>query len=170
MTRITQVYNSVKEILNNSDTIPAVYTHLYQVSQCCALIALRRGKNAELATIAGILHDIAYLKSNEKNSNIIGLTGENHAEYGSQIALEILQELNITTSEENNIICTTIQKHIYKNVIDTPFDEILKDADVLAHGLYNVTGNNFRGIRWDNLCKEFDIINPKISNINGNYK
>lgn len=165
MRRIQQIYNRVNEILHNCDGIPAVYTHLFEVSQSCALIALRRGENAELATIAGVLHDIAYLKSNTNDTNkIIGLSGNNHAEYSSKIAMEILQELNITTSEENDIICSAIQKHSDKNVIDTLFDEVLKDADVFAHGLSDVTGTNFRGVRWDNICKEFGIINPKGTN------
>ena len=33
--------------------------HLYGVAQACALIALRRGEDAELAAIAGMLHDLS---------------------------------------------------------------------------------------------------------------
>jgi HD superfamily phosphodiesterase len=33
-------------------------SHMVAASQFCALIALKRGENAELATIAGLLHDI----------------------------------------------------------------------------------------------------------------
>jgi len=161
MSRILQVYNKVNEILCECVCVPAVYTHLFQVAQCCSLIALRRGQNAELATIAGVLHDIAYLKAKANNNKIIGLTGYNHAEYSTEIAMEILQELNITTSDENSIICSAIQKHIDKNIVDSPYDEVIKDADVFAHGLSDITGTNFRGISWDNLCTEFGIINPK---------
>ena len=34
------------------------YVHLYGVSQACALLAMKRNENVELATIAGMLHDI----------------------------------------------------------------------------------------------------------------
>lgn len=34
------------------------YVHLYGVAQYCALIALKRGENAELAIMAGMLHDV----------------------------------------------------------------------------------------------------------------
>lgn len=33
------------------------YLHLYGVSQACAMIALKRNQDVELATIAGMLHD-----------------------------------------------------------------------------------------------------------------
>ena len=34
------------------------YLHLYGVAQACAMLALKRNENAELAIIAGMLHDI----------------------------------------------------------------------------------------------------------------
>ena len=49
-----------RTLLNMTDAFErrCAYLHLYGVSQACALIALRRGQNAELATIAGMLHDL----------------------------------------------------------------------------------------------------------------
>ena len=83
------------------------YQHLYGVSNFCALIALKRNQNAELATIAGMLHDIYTYKS--KNSN-------DHAKNGALLAKEILDELNITNGEETNLICTAISKHSEKKI------------------------------------------------------
>ncbi|MEA4831154.1 MAG: HD domain-containing protein [Oscillospiraceae bacterium] len=168
MNRIELLFDEIEKILDrmtNKDSRRAMNNHLYGVAQAAALIALRRGENTELATMAGILHDIAYCRSCDiEPYRIFDVTGANHAEKGSIAALEILTELNITTLEETRIICDAIKRHSDKNTVDKPFDEVLKDADVFSHGLHNVTSCNFRGERWDRLCEEFGIDNPRINN------
>lgn len=160
MNRITEFQNHINEIFTRISEVPPVYIHMHAVSQVCALIALKRGEDAELATIAGLLHDIASLRNHDIESyKIHGLTSANHAEKGAEIAMEILLAMNITTPQENEIICTAIRKHSDKDVIDTPFDEVLKDADVFSHGISNVALRNFRGLRWDKVCEEFGIDN-----------
>lgn len=162
MNRIAELQNKISIILTKINELPPVYMHIHAVSYACALIALKRGENAELATMAGLLHDIASLRNHDiEPFKIHGLTPENHAGKGAEIALEILLELNITSSQENEIICNAIRKHSDKDVIDTPFDEVLKDADVFAHGFYNIDSRNFRGYRWDKVCQEFGINNLK---------
>lgn len=116
----------------------------------CALIAAKRKENIELATIAGMLHDIAKFIA-------LGDSDENHAVQGAKTALEWLQEINITTKDENVLICNAISNHDNKYKIDSPFDEVLKDADVLSHGLFNVTNKNFRTYRWNDLLNEFGL-------------
>lgn len=158
MNRIKILWVKINETLKRSGDVPPVYNHILQVSQLCTLIALKRGLDAELATMAGALHDIASLRNHDiEPYKVKGLTPQNHAELGADIAMEILVELNITTLEENAIICTAIRKHSDKNTTDSAFDEIIKDADVFAHGL----SYNFRGERWDRLCDEFGIHNPR---------
>lgn len=99
------------------------YIHLYGVAQSCALIALRRGENAELATMAGMLYDIySYAKMAHK---------------GAVMAKEILTSLKITNEAETKIICDAIYTHSEKELVHSKFNEILKDADVLQHCLYN---------------------------------
>jgi putative nucleotidyltransferase with HDIG domain len=165
MNRIRILWDKIDETLKRSGEIPPVYYHILQVSQLCTLIALKRGINAELATMAGALHDIASLRNHDiEPYKVKGLTSQNHAQLGSEIANEILEELNITTPDENLIICTAIHKHSDKNIIDSEFDEIIKDADVFAHGL----NFDFRGTRWDKLCDEFGIQNPRINTNNTN--
>lgn len=98
------------------------------VAQSCALIALRRGKNVELATMAGMLHDIySYVKMDTKD----------HAHKGAVLAKEILTSLQITNEDETNIICDTIHTHSEKELVHPDLNEILIDADVLQHCLYN---------------------------------
>lgn len=104
------------------------YIHLYGVAQYCALIALKRGENVELATMAGMLHDIyTYAKMDAKD----------HAKKGAILAKEILTSLNITNAEETNIICDSILTHSDKASVHSTFNEVLVDADVLQHYLYN---------------------------------
>lgn len=104
------------------------YVHLYGVSATCGLLALKRGLNAEICEIAGMLHDISSYK-----------TGcyVDHARLSSIEAREILSETDCFNNEEIDIICSSIFTHSNKQDINNPYNEILKDADVLQHYLYN---------------------------------
>ncbi|MGN9161906.1 hypothetical protein [Clostridium sulfidigenes] len=53
------------------------------------------------------------------------------------MAREILTSLRITNDYETKLICHAIYVHSNKELIHTEFDEVLKDADVLQHCLYN---------------------------------
>ena len=102
------------------------YVHLYSVSQACALLAMKRQQNVELAAIAGLLHDIhAYQMGNRKD----------HAHQGALAAKKILQELNLFSEEEIDMVSQAIWRHSDKDTVDSPFDEVLKDADALQHFL-----------------------------------
>lgn len=124
--------------------------HLYGVSQFCVLLALKRGMDSELAAIAGMLHDIYTYKE--------GIHTD-HAEKGAALAREFLEHLNVTTPEENDIICHMIRNHSKKLEKDAPMDELLKDADVLQHCLYE----NMETIidkerkRFSQLLQEFQL-------------
>ncbi len=59
MNRIEILRKYIDEILLSMTDIQerrCAYLHLYGVAQLCALISLKRGENAELATMAGMLH------------------------------------------------------------------------------------------------------------------
>lgn len=127
------------------------YLHLYGVAQACTLIALKRGENAELATMAGMLHDIyAYAKMDTKD----------HAHKGAVLAREILTELRITNDAETKIICDAIYTHSEKEVIHSDFNELLKDADIFQHCLYNPMFEIKEPAksRYERLKSEFGII------------
>jgi len=106
------------------------YLHLYGVSQACALIALRRSENAELATMAGMLHDFYTYKY---------MDSTNHAQKGAILAREVLNNLQLTSPEETDLICSAIHNHSSKGGTFSAFDEVLIDADVMQHCLYNFT-------------------------------
>ena len=103
------------------------FSHLYCVSHFCTLLALKRKMNVELATTCGMLHDIA---------NVNG-SGGNHALKGAEEAEELLRVINLYNDEEIKIITTAISRHIEKKAVHEPYNELLKDADVMSHCFYN---------------------------------
>ena len=55
------------------------------------MIAKKRGENAELAAMAGLLHDLYAYKSGSY---------DDHAHKGAEYARKVLQDMGITTEEE----------------------------------------------------------------------
>lgn len=179
MNRIGIIFGRINEVLTQIDELPnPVYWHLFDVSQICALLALNRDENAELAAIAGLLHDISKLHGFDREPYISQYknSDEEHPARCAVVAMKILVELDITSAEENQIICNAIRKHGDKNNIDTPFDEILKDADLFRGPLfmpstsssdelisaYNyINSKSTRPPRWDRICQELGIINRR---------
>lgn len=129
------------------------FVHLYGVGQACALIALYRGHDrnyAELAEVAGMLHDFAKYQEDAE---------ENHAEKSSVQARELLIATNQFTAEEIELICQAISRHSDKKQVHTEFDEILKDADEMQHWLRNPAEEYFfRKERSQNIVKEFGLL------------
>ena len=131
MNRIEKVRQTVDEILLNMtdhEERRCAYLHLYGVAQACALLSIKRKENVELAVISGMLHDIYSYAT---------MDSQDHAHKGSVMAREILDSLNLFSEEEKNLICSAIYNHSDKSNIHGPLDEILKDADVMQHILYN---------------------------------
>ncbi|MCP4547651.1 MAG: HD domain-containing protein [bacterium] len=120
----------VDEALESSE-YPALrrdeYIHLYGVSQCCALLAGKRGLDRELARIAGMLHDIAVCRTGKP---------EDHAARGAEEARDILPILGLSEGEIA-MVCQAIARHSDKKTVHDPFDEMLKDADILQRYLYS---------------------------------
>ena len=124
--------NAMIMTMDNKDKIPAALEHLYGVSLAATLLAKKRGENQELAAMAGMLHDIhAYMSGSY----------DDHAHLGAEMARKILEEVGVTTAEENDIICSAVYHHDDKLVVDGPMDEILKDADVIDHCYNDVSKN-----------------------------
>ena len=126
------------------------YLHLYGVAQACALIALKRGENVELATMAGMLHDLYSYKSGDS---------QNHAEKGAVLARGVLEELLILREDEVALICSAIHHHSAKEKAHSAFDEVLIDADVMQHCLHDVTKpvTAHEKQRFEKLVDEFSL-------------
>jgi uncharacterized protein len=104
------------------------FVHLYGVSQACALLALKRGLDVQLCAVAGMLHDISTYKTGDPT------------DHGRRSAIEaerLLGGLGAFAEPEIAVICRAISRHSAKDEVDGPLGELLKDADVLQHYLYN---------------------------------
>ena len=108
-------------------------------------------KNAELAAMAGLLHDLYAYKSGSY---------DDHAHRGAEYARQILEELGITSEEETDIICSAIWHHDSKDQIDSAMDEVLKDADVIHHSLGDPTKEvkAHEQARFERLSEEFGFV------------
>lgn len=153
MDRVEKVRQIVDEILLNMTDYEerrCAYLHLYGVAQACALLSIKRKGNVELSIIAGMLHDI-YSYAN--------MDSQNHAHKGALMARNILDSLNVFSEEEKNLICTAIYNHSDKSIVHDSLDEILKDADVMQHVLYNPLFDikQQESERFNSLKKEFNL-------------
>lgn len=155
-TRIDYVRQHVDTMLKqceDSEMARNGYVHLYGVGQACALIALHRGHDrnyAELAEIAGMLHDYTKYKDGQE---------EDHARKSSVEAEKILVAIRPFDKDEIEMICQAIAKHSEKKKVHEEFDEILKDADEMQHWLRNpVEEYFFAKERTQKIAKEFGLI------------
>jgi uncharacterized protein len=104
------------------------FVHLYGVSGTCMLLAIRRGLDPEICAVAGLLHDIATYQTADPHD---------HDRRGAVEAGRILREVGLFSEGEISAVCDAIAKHSTKGEIDDPLAELLKDADVLQHYIYN---------------------------------
>lgn len=153
MNRIEKVREYVDSVLLNvTDAYVrrCGYLHIYGVAQACALIALKRGENAELATIAGMLHDI-YTYST--------MDPRDHAVKGAVMAREILASMQAFSDSEIDAICAAIGSHSDKRNKHCAFGEVLLDADVMQHCLYNplFDVSEHERQRFEDLKSEFGL-------------
>jgi len=124
------------------------FVHLYGVSNFCVLLALKRGLDPELAATCGMLHDIYQITD--------GVL-EQHGVKGAEKARLLLKAMKQYSDKEIDIITTAISRHSKKRKIhDGAYDELLKDADVLSHCLYDPDYPVFEKevIRYNNLLRE----------------
>jgi HD superfamily phosphodiesterase len=151
--RIERVREMVDDVLyGQPDAVErrCGFVHLYGVAQAAALLALQRELDPELATVAGMLHDIDTYRT---------AAGPDHAARSADQARQILREADAFAAEEIEAICAAIRHHSDKRVLHGPLDELLKDADVWQYYLYNVTLSPHEGHeqRRDALRREFSV-------------
>jgi uncharacterized protein len=126
--RVRQVVDGVLRARPDEEYRRDGFVHLYGVAQACALLARVRGLDAELGTIAGMLHDLWTYKTGD---------GTDHARHGAPLAREVLMGLGCFAEGEIATLCEAIAHHSDKGAVHGAYDELLKDADVLQHYLYN---------------------------------
>lgn len=154
-TRIDTVRQILDEKLNaieEAENRRCAYVHLYGVGQAAAMLALKRGmgrKMAELAEIAGMLHDYTSYLVEES---------DDHAHKSAPYAKVLLEQTGEFTEEETEMVANAVYNHSDKGRVDTPFDEVLKDADALQHCLRNPMEDFWYGRgRVPGLLKELGV-------------
>jgi len=100
--------------------------------------------------MAAMLHDLHAYKTGSY---------DDHAHKGADLAREILEELKLTDGTETDAICSAIYHHDDKLAVDSPMDELLKDADVIDHCLKDASKavKEKEQARFDKLCAEFGM-------------
>lgn len=98
--------------------------HIKLVAKHCKELAEIRGLDPDVARTIGLLHD---------HGRVIGqVYGKGHGEAGKEIARQWLAPYQVS-EEVLQIITMAIGNHSYKKRMDGPYDELIKDADCLAH-------------------------------------
>lgn len=133
MNRLEIIRSIVDEIIReqpDKEESRCGFVHLYGVACICSLLAIKRNLNSELCSIAGMLHDISSYKTGSY---------DDHARLSAYEAKKIIVEVGGFTKEELVIVCEMISNHSDKHTINDIYSELLKDADVLQHYLYNTS-------------------------------
>ena len=129
----------IKSIGNEEDKRGA-YVHLYGVGLLASLLALKRGfdrQTAEMAEIAGLLHDLLTYVDRAADT-------DDHAHACADFAKErVLDRLSCFSEEEKAMMYRGIYNHSDKRVLGDPFDELIKDADAAQHALRNPMEDHF---------------------------
>ena len=151
MSRLKDLRTYVDKELNkisDPDKRTSAIVHLYGVSLAATMIAKKRNLDPELLSMAAMLHDLHAYKTGSY---------DDHAHKGAELAQEILTELKLTTDAETEIICSAIYHHDDKLVVDSPYDEALKDADVIHHCMNDLSKDikEKEQARFEELCEEF---------------
>lgn len=153
MSRLKELWKYVDDELNKMEDASrqnSAIVHLYGVSLAAVMIARKRGLDSELSSMAAMLHDLYAYKTGSY---------DDHAHKGAELAGNILRELKLTDETETDIICSAIYHHDDKLVVDSPMDEVLKDADVIHHCMNDLSKpiKEKEQARFDKLCAEFGM-------------
>jgi len=156
MSRLEAVREAVDTILHrvaSEEERRCSFVHLYGVSAIAALLASLRGQNEELAATAGILHDLATYESGDSTD---------HAARSARRAVEILRGVGGYDEQEIGQIASAIEHHSEKSAEHGPFEELLKDADVLQHDLYHARAlvRSASMTRRGMLCRDLEGLLP----------
>ena len=142
--------NAELDKMEDADKRTSAINHLYGVSLAATMIAKKRGLDPEIASMAAMLHDLYAYKTGSY---------DDHAHLGADLARDILNELKLTDQAETDLICSAIYRHDDKLVVDSPMDEVLKDADVIHHCMNDLSKDvkDKEKDRFESLCKEFGM-------------
>ena len=134
MDRLEAVRQWVDDLLRQQPDLEesrAGFVHLYGVSAVCVLLALKRGLDAEVAALAGMLHDVWTYKTGIPDEHQL------HGGRSAGLAGPVLRELGVSEAGIAAIADAMARHSDKATVDDSALAELLKDADTLQHYLYN---------------------------------
>ena len=154
--RVRAYINNILDLIEDADEKRAAYIHSYGVSHCCALLAVKRGLNLELATIIGLLHDVYSYKT--------GVTAW-HSQNGAEMVRVAFKYrlADLFTDEEQTIIKSAIYHHANKDMVHDEYDEMLKDSDILQRLSFDTTYGWAYGQRLLRIMQELLLPTPIIT-------
>jgi len=132
--------------------------HMYSSSQIAKLVAMKRGLDMEVASIAAALHDIGVVLTKRQ---------KNHAQNAENIVAEFIKKYNTEarkdlpeiTEEETSMIIKAIIHHSEKDDFsDDPMVELLKDVDSIDRYLHGVKSKGIYLKRSIKVIKELNLI------------
>ena len=129
-----ELIDGIIKSIEDEEAKRGAYVHLYGVGLMASLLAFKRGyyrDTAELAAIAGMLHDLlTYVDRSEDTDD----HAHKCADHGKE---NVLDRLDCLSEEEKTLIYNGIYNHSDKREKGFWFDEIIKDADAVQHTLRN---------------------------------
>jgi uncharacterized protein len=140
--------------------------HIKYVFQNAHNLAIKRKANVEICELAALFHDMAMVAD-------FGPRDE-HEKYGAQMARSMLAELNYS-KEKINLIeqCVLHHRSSQANLRNTPEEQIIADADVIAHfdnipSLFSLAYNKMnlpmqegKEFVKDKLARDYKKLSPK---------
>lgn len=153
MNRYYIIKDEVYAILNNEcfgNNRKDGLEHLFNVANMAIFLAKIENLDLELAAITGILHDIAAYKYNSHFD---------HANRSSMLAKAILTSSKLFTDEETILIVNAVKNHSFKDKIDDPYSELIKNADLLVQHLNepNTVFSKDKQLRLNNIFKSLQM-------------
>lgn len=137
---MTMMFEEMRTFSDDERDLPIVWNvmHMYSSSQLAKIIAMRRGIDMELASIAAAIHDIAVIVTKKTDG---------HAIKAERYVREVVDKYNnqwsegasFITKEEEDMLVNAIIKHSDKETYsDDPFVELLKDVNSVDRYLHGV--------------------------------
>ena len=111
-------------MISNNTNAEYEMKHYQNVKAYATSLAQDRNLDSKRTQIVAILHDIGRMTLDNSNRK--------HAAISAEIAHKILSEQKVS-QKVNKGISRDISQHSKKSVIGNPYEELLKDADSLAH-------------------------------------
>lgn len=162
------ITKSMKALSDEDRDVPLAQDlfHILGSIKGATLLANKRGLDPEIVTVAMILHDLGRIPTG---------VFEGHDMSGVPFVKGLLERSRAFTKKEVDLIVRLTQKHRQKDEVGDPYEECIKDADVLDIYLSGIAGWKRRmephRQRLEKLSKElgFKIVEAKAEGKGGKW-